>query len=184
MRRRRARGAAMPQPLATTAQGMKSVDICMPTPGVSWYDRCFAGFSLQVCRPEIPCLQKVSDPQFFGKDDKMSFFAALIMGAQHALGMTGGIVTTPSLVAGDTCRNDADPEMCESMPYLINATLLASGLLTLVQVFRFKLWCLPGNYYIGTGLVSVSMHPLSSLLPPPSCLASPSLPSPRLASLF
>jgi len=142
--------------------GMSMFQLCKPTPGVPMSERCCADINMKVCTPELPCIKTPTAPKFFGKDAKMSFFAATLMGAQHALGMTGGIITTPKLVAGDACFSwQKDQEFCDVQPYLICATLLASGLLTIVQVLRFKL-C--GGYYLGTGLISV-MGPSFAFLP-------------------
>lgn len=142
--------------------GLSMFQLCKPTPGVSMADRCCADINIAVCTPELPCIKTPTAPKFFGKDSKMSIFAAALMGAQHALGMTGGIITTPKLVTGDACFPwSSDPAFCDTQPYLICATLLASGLLTIVQVLRFKL-C--GGYYLGTGLISV-MGPSFAFLP-------------------
>eukprot|EP00966_Prymnesium_polylepis_P112206 2595765-Prymnesium_polylepis.1 len=61
------------------------------------------------------------------------------MGFQHALAMMGGLITPPTLIAGDGCLFNRDPKMCDKQQYLISASLLASGILTLVQVMRIKL---------------------------------------------
>ena len=76
--------------------------------------------------------------------------------------MLGGIITTPKLISGDGCFPwSYDADLCEKQPYLISATLIASGILTAIQVLRFKL-C--GGYYLGTGLISV-MGPSFAFLP-------------------
>ena len=142
--------------------GLSMFQICKPTEGSTLGERCCADINVAVCTPELPCIKTPTAPKFFGKDAKMSFFAAALMGLQHALGMTGGIITTPKLVTGDACMPwSKDADFCDSQPYLICATLLASGLLTFVQVLRFKL-C--GGYYLGTGLISV-MGPSFAFLP-------------------
>ena len=71
------------------------------------------------------------------------------MGLQHALAMLGGIVSVPLIVGGpfDAKLSNAEKE------YLISAGLISSGILSLVQIYRFKLG--DSGYYIGTGLVSV-----------------------------
>ena len=141
--------------------GLSMFQICKPTEGSTMQERCCADINLAVCTPELPCIKTPTAPKFFGKDAKMSFFAAALMGL-HAPGMTGGIITTPKLVTGDACMPwSKDADFCDAQPYLICATLLASGLLTFVQVLRFKL-C--GGYYLGTGLISV-MGPSFAFLP-------------------
>lgn len=142
--------------------GLSMLTICKPTPGTTMQERCCDGINVKVCIPEIPCLKTPTAPKFFAKDEKMSFFAAALMGLQHALGMTGGIITTPKLVTGDACfRGPSQASFCAAQSYLINATLLASGLLTLVQVLRFKL-C--GGYVRGQ-VSNANPPPGSSRLP-------------------
>ncbi|CAK8991879.1 unnamed protein product [Durusdinium trenchii] len=60
---------------------------------------------------------------------KLPLLVAIIMGLQHSLAMLGGIITQ----------------------YMISAALIASGLLSLVQILR---WKLIGGYTLGTGLIS------------------------------
>eukprot|EP00913_Durusdinium_trenchii_P022203 g20863.t1 len=82
---------------------------------------------------------------------KLPLLVAIIMGLQHSLAMLGGIITPPSLIAGDACFN-GDADLCNSRQYMISAALIASGLLSLVQILR---WKLIGGYTLGTGLISV-----------------------------
>ena len=74
------------------------------------------------------------------------------MGLQHMLAMIGGIITPPRLLANRGCLLGRDPALCAITPYLISSAMLASGLLTIIQILRIKL-C--GGYYLGTGLISV-----------------------------
>ena len=70
------------------------------------------------------------------------------MGLQHALAMLGGIVSVPLIVGGPFDAKLSN----EEKEYLISAGLISSGILSLVQIYRFKLG--DSGYYIGTGLVS------------------------------
>jgi len=74
------------------------------------------------------------------------------MGLQHMLAMIGGIITPPRLLANRGCLLGRDPALCAITPYLISSAMLASGILTIIQITRIKL-C--GGYYLGTGLISV-----------------------------
>jgi len=71
------------------------------------------------------------------------------------LGMVAGIATSGGfLIAGEACFPwNRDSEMCSYQSFLISTSWMTSGLLTLIQVFRFKIKGTP--FYIGTGLISV-----------------------------
>lgn len=94
----------------------------------------------------------LKSPPFFGKDDKLPVLVAVVMGLQHALAMMGGLVTPPTLISNDGCLFGRDPEMCDAKAYMISSALITSGILTIIQVVRFRL-C--RGYYLGTGLISV-----------------------------
>lgn len=148
------------------SEGLAGCDVCLPSPGLSFFakERIFGPMSdwIPLCMPSYPCQKERKPLPFFAKDAKIPLVVALIMGLQHMLAMLGGIITPPKLIANDGCVLGRDPELCGKMPYLICATLLTSGLLTLVQVTRIPL----GNsgYFIGTGLISV-MGPSFGFLP-------------------
>ena len=95
-------------------------------------------------------------PPLFKKDDKLPILVALVMGFQHAIAMLGGLVTPPLLIAGDGCLFNRDAELCAARSYMISSALITSGLLTIIQVIRFRLF---KGYYLGTG----------QLYPPSSC---------------
>ena len=53
-------------------------------------------------QPVFPYFRKskgVPPPMFFGKDDFLGLFVALVMGLQHALAMVGGLITPPLLIS-------------------------------------------------------------------------------------
>ncbi|CAK8993928.1 unnamed protein product [Durusdinium trenchii] len=104
-----------------------------------------------LCTPSLPCFGPVKAPPLLKPGAKLPLLVAIIMGLQHSLAMLGGIITPPSLIAGDACFN-GDADLCNSRQYMISAALIASGLLSLVQILR---WKLIGGYTLGTGLISV-----------------------------
>lgn len=98
--------------------------------------------------PEIPFVARTPKTQpFFGLNSEMPLVLGFILGLQHALSMLAGVVTPPILIAGVA---NLAPDQQE---YLVSASLIVSGILTIVQVTRFHIWKTP--YYIGTGLLSV-----------------------------
>lgn len=106
-----------------------------------------------LCTPSWPCLTKVVAPPILKPGAKLPLLVSIIMGLQHSLAMLGGVVTPPSLIAGDACFPwQRDDELCDARQYMISASLIVSGLLSLVQILRFKLLF---GYTLGTGLVSV-----------------------------
>ena len=139
-------------------------DVCMPTPGLSMTEKLWGGAAAvwkPLCTPTYPCRKKGPPPPFFGKDAKPALFITLMMGFQHMLAMLGGVITPPRLLANEGCLLGRDPDLCKMTPYLISSAMIASGLLTIVQVIRIKL---AGGYFIGTGLISV-MGPSFTFLP-------------------
>lgn len=110
-----------------------------------------------LCTPQVSCSKgPLQPPPFLAKDEKLPLLVSIIMGLQHCLAMLGGIVTVPALIAGDACFPfQFDEKLCASKEYMISASLFASGVLTIIQIIRFKL--LKG-YFLGTGLLSVCAH--------------------------
>ena len=86
---------------------------------------------------------------FFGLDDPLPVFLALLLGLQHALAMLAGVITPPLLVAGQSGANLST----ELQQYLVSTSLIVSGLLSAIQITSFRI--LGTQYHIGTGLVSV-----------------------------
>jgi NCS2 family nucleobase:cation symporter-2 len=100
-------------------------------------------------RPAIPFLFK-KDPRpapFFGLNDPMPVFLALLLGLQHALAMLAGIVTPPIILAAGL---NLPAELTQ---YLVSVSLIVCGLLSSVQITRFHVY--KTNYYIGSGVLSV-----------------------------
>ncbi|CAH0000134.1 unnamed protein product [Clonostachys byssicola] len=103
-------------------------------------------------RPNLPFMGRkgvsTASP-FFGLNDNMPVFLALLLGFQHALAMLAGVITPPILLAGTSGANLSQ----DQQQYLVSTALLVSGILSAVQITRFHIWKTP--YYIGTGLLSV-----------------------------
>ncbi|KIJ13316.1 hypothetical protein PAXINDRAFT_170595 [Paxillus involutus ATCC 200175] len=85
-------------------------------------------------------------PPFYGVDDELPLVLAMASGLQHALAMLAGLITPPIIFAS-TLVLDA-----QTSAYMISASLIGCGILSLVQMSRIKLW---KRYYLGTGLLSV-----------------------------
>lgn len=98
--------------------------------------------------PDIPFTNKTPKTQpFFGLNSEMPLFLGFLLGLQHALAMLAGVVTPP-LIISSTANFDAT-----TTEYLVSASLITSGILSIIQITRFRLW--KSNYYLGTGLLSV-----------------------------
>lgn len=98
--------------------------------------------------PDLPFTNKTPKTQpFFGLHLEMPLFLGFLLGLQHSLAMLAGVVTPPLIIATTANLSPAYSE------YLVSASLITSGLLSIIQITRFRLW--KTNYYLGTGLLSV-----------------------------
>lgn len=98
--------------------------------------------------PKVPFLKQEKKIQpFFGLNSELPVLLGLLLGLQHALSMLAGVVTPPLIIASVANLPD------DTTQYLVSASLITSGILSLVQITRFHI--LGTKYYIGTGLVSV-----------------------------
>jgi xanthine/uracil permease len=86
---------------------------------------------------------------FFGLNDKMPVFLALLLGFQHALSMLAGVITPPIILGGAGGANFP----VEIQQYLVSTSLIVCGILSSIQITRFHIKGTP--YFIGTGLISV-----------------------------
>ena len=86
---------------------------------------------------------------FFGLNDKMPVFLALLLGFQHSLSMLAGIITPPIIIAGQ----GGAALGADDTQYLVSTALIVAGILSSIQITRFHIYKSP--YYIGTGLISV-----------------------------
>lgn len=86
---------------------------------------------------------------FFGLNDSMPVFLALLLGFQHALSMLAGLITPPIIIAGQ----GGAALGADGTQYLVSTALIVAGILSSIQITRFHIYKSP--YYIGTGLISV-----------------------------
>ncbi|KAI0053787.1 Xanthine/uracil permease [Auriscalpium vulgare] len=85
-------------------------------------------------------------PPFYALEQELPLFLAITSGLQHALAMLAGLITPP-IIFSNALNLDA-----KTSSYMISASLIGCGILSLVQMSRLKLF---GGYYLGTGLISV-----------------------------
>lgn len=101
-------------------------------------------------KPNLPFMKKSKRAApFFGLNDKMPFLLALLLGFQHALSMLAGIITPPIIIAGQGGAALGP----DNTQYLVSTALIVCGILSSIQITRFRIYKYP--YYIGTGLISV-----------------------------
>lgn len=72
---------------------------------------------------------------FFGLDDKMPVFLAVLLGLQHALSMLAGVIAPPIILSGSGGAN-LEPAQQQ---YLVSTALIVSGILSSVQINRFRI---------------------------------------------
>ncbi|TGZ80591.1 Xanthine/uracil permease [Ascodesmis nigricans] len=86
---------------------------------------------------------------FYGINDRIPLLLTVLLGIQHALAMIGGLVTPPLLVAGASGANLTGQQTA----YLVSASLILSGIFSLFQIVRFRIF--NTGLWIGTGMLSV-----------------------------
>lgn len=91
-------------------------------------------------KPNLPFMKKstLASP-FFGLNDKMPVFLALLLGFQHALAMLAGIITPPIILSGSGGAN-LEPAQQQ---YLVSTALIVSGILSSIQITRFHIYKTP-----------------------------------------
>lgn len=102
-----------------------------------------------LCMPTLPTLKAQSKrrlPPFYSLHANLPILLALSCGLQHALAMLAGLITPPIIFASDLNLDQ------ETQSYMISASLIGCGILSLVQMSRIRLY---KNYHLGTGLLSV-----------------------------
>ncbi|KAF8721811.1 hypothetical protein AX14_010182 [Amanita brunnescens Koide BX004] len=101
-----------------------------------------------LCTPSLPCLPRKDrrQPPFYGLDQDLPLLLAITCGLQHALAMLAGLIAPPIIFASALNLDNA------TSAYMISASLIGSGILSLVQMSRIPLF---RGYYLGTGLLSV-----------------------------
>ncbi|KAF9477425.1 xanthine/uracil permease [Pholiota conissans] len=108
-----------------------------------------------LCLPALPFMRSSrGPPPFYALDAELPLVVAIATGLQHALAMLAGLITPPIIFASTL---NLDPS---TSAYMISASLIGCGILSLVQISRIPLW---GGYYLGTGLLSVVGTSFSTL---------------------
>ncbi|KAF8656155.1 hypothetical protein AX16_002724 [Volvariella volvacea WC 439] len=101
-----------------------------------------------LCLPTLPfgVKRERRKTPFYALDADLPLLVAIVCGFQHALAMLAGLITPPMIFSSAL---NLPPEV---QAYMISASLIGCGLLSMVQMSRLHLW---GNRYLGTGLLSV-----------------------------
>ncbi|KAF8806069.1 xanthine/uracil permease [Phlegmacium glaucopus] len=100
-----------------------------------------------LCTPSLPFMkQKRRMPPFYALNDDLPLLLAISSGLQHALAMLAGLITPPIILASALNLDAA------TSSYMISASLIGCGILSLMQMSRIHLF---GRYYLGTGLITV-----------------------------
>lgn len=91
-------------------------------------------------RPNLPFMKRSEQAApFFGLNDKMPVFLALLLGFQHALAMLAGIITPPIIMSSASGVNLG----VDQQQYLVSTALIVSGILSAVQITRFHIYKTP-----------------------------------------
>ncbi|KAI8330667.1 permease family-domain-containing protein [Choanephora cucurbitarum] len=103
--------------------------------------------------PVLPFMKKKSNSSpFYGPNDDIPLLVTLLMGVQHFLAVIGGIITPALLLSGAGSSNlnlDASTQQ-----YMISASLIVSGIMSFVQIIRFRI---PRTkYYVGAGILQIA----------------------------
>lgn len=98
--------------------------------------------------PTLPFMKNRGNRMvFYGINAKLPLLLTILLGLQHAGAMFGG-VTSAALLVCQLCNLKNDDQI-----YVVSATLIASGILTALQVLRIRIPYT--RIYIGSGLISV-----------------------------
>eukprot|EP00934_Nitzschia_sp_Nitz4_P006516 Nitzschia sp. Nitz4//scaffold238_size30058//23094//25088//NITZ4_008005-RA/size30058-augustus-gene-0.19-mRNA-1//-1//CDS//3329543546//6506//frame0 len=110
-----------------------------------------------MCVPQVPWRKSNQKLNFYTKDEPIPIFLAAIMGLQHCFAMVGGLITPPLVVFKFTVCGF--PFCTDLQQYAISASLIASGLCTLINVTKFPIpfsdKIFGSTKYVGSGLLSV-----------------------------
>ncbi|KAL3921304.1 MAG: hypothetical protein SGILL_002813, partial [Bacillariaceae sp.] len=122
-----------------------------------------------LCTPRWPFCNKgkaFDPPPFYAHDETLSLFVSLMIGLQHALTMSTNIITPALLVSSVVMSyfpETYDPnqgevqaanreQVLDLAQYLVSASLICSGIGTMVQVSAIPIPFT--NYQLGTGILS------------------------------
>ena len=103
-----------------------------------------------LCLPTLPVAMKAQSKRrllpFYSLHADLPILLVLSCGLQHALAMIPSLVAPPMMFANALNLDQ------ETQAYMISASLIGSGILSLVQMSRIRLY---KGYYLGTGLLTV-----------------------------
>ncbi|KJA29562.1 hypothetical protein HYPSUDRAFT_126432 [Hypholoma sublateritium FD-334 SS-4] len=100
-----------------------------------------------LCTPILPFMKQANrSPPFYALNDDLPLILAISSGLQHALAMLAGLITPPIIFASALSLD------AETSSYMISASLIGCGIMSLVQMSRIHLF---RGYYLGTGLITV-----------------------------
>ncbi|KAF9000312.1 xanthine/uracil permease [Cyathus striatus] len=100
-----------------------------------------------LCTPSLPFMKRERRmPPFYALDEDLPLILAISSGLQHALAMLAGLITPPIIFAS------ALNLPSDLSAYMISASLIGCGIMSLVQMSRLHLF---KGYYLGTGLITV-----------------------------
>ncbi|KAI9480339.1 MAG: permease family-domain-containing protein [Benjaminiella poitrasii] len=103
--------------------------------------------------PNIPFItRKANSSPFYGPDDNIPILVTVLMGLQHFLAVIGGIISPTIMISGQgsTFLNLDE----ETRQYMVSASLIVSGLMSLVQIVRFRIP--KTRFFIGAGLLQIT----------------------------
>ncbi|KAG0738064.1 hypothetical protein G6F62_009237 [Rhizopus arrhizus] len=106
-----------------------------------------------LCMPRIPCLKReIKQSTFYGPNDSMPIVLAIIMGIQHFLAVVAGIITPTIILSGEGSMNlNLDQE---TRQFMVSVSLIVSGLMSIIQITRFKIP--KTRFYFGIGLLQIA----------------------------
>ncbi|KAL8281041.1 hypothetical protein RQP46_006720 [Phenoliferia psychrophenolica] len=116
-----------------------------------WFGSYDFGF---LCMPQLPCAfggrkRNVKATPFYAVDAAMPITLAMICGFQHALAMLAGLITPPIIFANQLGFG------ASVQTQMVAVSLMASGILSCVQMTRFPIPFTNRKYWMGTGLITV-----------------------------
>jgi len=100
--------------------------------------------------------RKKRETPFYALDEDLPILIAMVCGFQHSLAMLAGVITPPIIFASSIGLSGTPTAV-----YMVCASLIASGLLSAVQMSRFRIPYT--NIYCGTGLITVVGTSFSTL---------------------
>ncbi|KAG1468494.1 hypothetical protein G6F56_003798 [Rhizopus delemar] len=106
-----------------------------------------------LCVPRIPWKKEKPKPStFYGPDDPVPIFLAIVMGVQHFLAVVAGIITPTIILSGEGSSNLNLDE--DTRQFMVSVSLIVSGIMSIIQIIRFKIP--KTRFYFGIGLLQIA----------------------------